>query len=168
MPTSTVIPLIVRNYGVFWERNRVDFGTKGPGNRGQLLGFKRGTPTPADLRGQRGIYVLYEGTDINLQRVVYVGQTGAGHQRLLKRLRDHTNDHLWNRWQRFSWAGFLDIGPDFKVLNVSDESVGNILFETALDQLEATLIQLLEPLLNKQGPKWHGAKQYFQLQVDDD
>lgn len=163
--TST---LIVQNYGVFWERSHVDFGSKGPGGKGTLKGFRRRAPVPVDFSRQRGIYVLYEGSDINTQRVVYVGQTGAGAQRLLKRLRDHTNDHLWNRWQRFSWLGFLPVTEDHQLDDASERLFSEVVLGSALDQMEATLIQLLEPLMNKQGPKWHGARQYFQIAVQEE
>ena len=159
--------LIVQNYGVFWERAHLDAGSKGPGNRGTLNGFRRRDKNAVDFRRQRGIYVLYEGLDIASQRVAYVGQTGSGEQRLLRRLHHHERDHLWNRWQRFSWLGFLPVSAEHQLdeIPTSGFEVG---LSTALDQLESTLIQLLEPLLNKQGPKWHGAKQYFQVPIEAD
>ena len=154
---------IVKNYGVFWERDKVAFGRKGPGNKGVLEGHCSGAKATVDFSKQRGIYVLYEGPTINLQRVSYVGQTGKGGKRLLSRLRDHTSDHLWNRWNRFSWLGFLAVNNNLTDLIHKDKTaIGAVPFETALDQLEASLIDLLEPLLNKQGAKWHGAVEYFQ------
>ena len=158
--------LIVQNYGTFWERSRV-FGNKGPGGKGSLTGFRRREPAAIDFRAQRGIYILYEGAEINTQRVVYVGQTGSGGQRLLKRLRDHTNDHLWNRWQRFSWLGFEAVSELNVLNNTSDQIFGNVDLATALDQVESLLIHLLEPLLNRQGAQWHGARQYFQIAVEE-
>lgn len=155
---------IVKTYGIFWERDKVDFGAKGRGNGGRLVGHCDGSKaTTVDFAEQRGIYVLYEGPAINLQRVVYVGQTGDGNKRLLSRLRDHTRDHLWNRWNRFSWLGFLDVNQAGDALIHKDKSaIGPVPINTALDQLEAALIDLMEPLLNKQGAQWHGAVQYFQ------
>ena len=155
---------IVKTYGIFWEREKVDFGKKGPGNRGALKGHcDASKKTTVEFREQRGIYILYEGPTINLQRVVYVGQTGDGDKRLLSRLRDHTGDHLWNRWNRFSWLGFLGVNNAYTAIVHKDKSaIGAVPFNTALDQLEATLIDLLEPLLNKQGAQWHGAIEYFQ------
>ncbi len=47
-----------------------------------------------------GVYALYADYEL-----VYVGQTGAGNQRLFRRLRDHKKDHLSERWNRFSWFG---------------------------------------------------------------
>jgi hypothetical protein len=155
---------IVKTYGIFWERDKVDFGKKGPGNKGSLIGHcDEAKRTVTDFAQQRGIYILYEGPTINLQRVVYVGQTGGGGKRLLSRLRDHTTDHLWNRWNRFSWLGFLGVNKEFSGLVHKDKAaIAAVPFSTALDQLEATLIDFMEPLMNKQGAQWHGALQYFQ------
>lgn len=154
--------LIVRSYGVFWERGTVDFGSRGPGNKGSLLGTLGDGKRLVDFRRQRGIYILYEGSDINLQRVVYIGQAGAQNQRLFGRLRAHTRDHLWNRWSRFSWLGLLDVDDSGELLDSDESGVGEIAVPVALNQIEATLISLLEPLLNRQGAKWCGAREYFQ------
>jgi uncharacterized protein (UPF0248 family) len=154
--------MIIRNYGLFWERDKLAVGKKGSGNRGELLGYSKGDKAPTDFRDQSGIYVLYEGSSINTHRVVYIGQTGAGNQRLLARLRQHTNDHLWNRWQRFSWLGFLAIGNNKKPIHKKKAALGNIAVAIGLDQIEASLISLLDPLLNRQGPQWHGAVEYYQ------
>jgi hypothetical protein len=45
----------------------------------------------------------------------------------------------------------------------SKAAVGNIDLSTALDQIEAILIALMEPLKNRQGPQWKGAQEYFQV-----
>jgi len=157
--------IIVRNYGIFWERDLVNFGKRGAGNSGCLHGHSAKGTSTVDFREQRGIYILYEGTDINLHRVTYIGQTGEGDKRLLSRLRDHRDDHLWNRWNRFSWLGLLEVGKQGKLNHSAKVSVGSVGVVTVLDQLEAGLIQLMEPLLNKQGPKWHGAVEYFQGEI---
>lgn len=154
--------MIIRNYGLFWDRDLLDFGNKGPGNKGELLGHSAGDKTSTNFRDQSGIYVLYEGSSINTHRVVYIGQTGKGNNRLLARLRQHTNDNLWNRWQRFSWFGFLAIGNNHEPIHKAKSALGRISVATGLDQIEASLISLLDPLLNRQGPKWHGAKEYYQ------
>lgn len=42
-----------------------------------------------------GLYVLYKG-----KNVVYIGKARTN---LAKRLRDHTADHLKNKWDAYSW-----------------------------------------------------------------
>lgn len=51
--------LIVQTYGIFWERANVDFGTKGLGNKGVLIGHSDMSKTKTvDFELQRGIYIL--------------------------------------------------------------------------------------------------------------
>lgn len=157
---------VIQNFGLFWERRCIDWGKRGAGNLGALNGFTSKPSSPVDFRMQRGIYVLYEGESIASQRVTYVGQAGAGTNDLFHRLRSHRDDHLWNRWQRFSWLGFLSVGNNRRLVHQNKAAVGLVGFSTALNQIEAVLISLLEPLHNRQGAKWHGATEYFQVQID--
>lgn len=159
MPTR-----VIQNFGLFWEREFIDWGTRGKGNAGAIYGYTSKPSARVDFRQQRGIYVLYEGDSIASQRVTYVGQAGAGDNDLFHRLRNHRDDHLWNRWQRFSWLGFLAVGNNRQLVHQKKAAIGHVDFPTALDQVEAVLISLLEPLRNRQGPKWHGATEYFQAQ----
>ena len=154
--------VVIKSFGVFWEREHIEWGHKGPGGAGTLLGYATTPSKSIDFREQRGIYVLYEGVDIASHRVIYVGQAGSGHQDLFHRLRNHRDDHLWNRWQRFSWFGFLGVGTQ-GLVHKRKASTGALTMAVALDQMEAILIALLEPLRNSQGPKWRGATEYFQV-----
>jgi hypothetical protein len=156
-------PRIIQNFGLFWERSEIQWGTRGRGRAGDLKGFATSPRTPVDFREQRGIYVLYEGTSIATHRVIYIGQAGAGTRDLFHRLRDHREDELWNRWQRFSWFGFLAVGAAKELIHVNKAAVSKVGFSTALDQVEAVLISLFEPVKNQQGPRWKGATEYFQL-----
>jgi len=91
--------MLVRNFGHFWERKYINWG------RGNVRGHLKGYVTnkrQADFREQIGIYILY---DKDLQPV-YIGQAGSGNKRLYSRLNQHETDHLWNRWEHFSWFGF--------------------------------------------------------------
>ncbi|MDE2201079.1 MAG: GIY-YIG nuclease family protein, partial [Rhodospirillales bacterium] len=105
-------------------------------------------------------------------KVVYVGQTGGGEQRLLARLRQHRRDHLSQRWSRFSWFGILPVSTDgnlkakFTPARPSTMSV--------LNHIEAIVIAVSEPPLNRQGGKFgETVKQYIQVSpaakpADDD
>jgi hypothetical protein len=127
-----------------------------------------GTPkVPVDFREQRGIYILYEGQSIASQRVVYIGQAGAGTNDLFHRLRNHRDGDLWNRWQRFSWLGFLTVGEGKTLKHKRKAAIGHVDFPTALDQVEGVLMALFEPLKNKQGPKMRGAQEYWQVRKKD-
>ena len=163
MPTR-----VIQNFGLFWERDEIEWGTTGSGNLGHLKGYRSKPSSTVDFREQRGIYVLYEGGDIVSQRVSYVGQAGSGLNDLFHRLRDHRDDDLWNRWQRFSWFGFLAVGAGHTLVHKKRSAIGKIGFGTALDQVEAVIMALLEPIKNKQGPRWRGAIEYYQLCKGDD
>ena len=153
--------LSVANFGHFWRRDRVIFGKPGKGNSGSLEGFfgSLRNPTRVEFRDQIGVYVLFASS----REVVYVGQAGAGAQRLLSRLRSHTRDHLRDRWEYFSWFGLRQHNKDG---NLSEKQKPDSKFSgsnsDALDEMEAVLIQLFEPRLNKQGSKWKESQEFRQ------
>jgi hypothetical protein len=153
--------LAIRNFGHFWNRELVDWGRRRVA--GQLLGYEMRDRRPAviDFREQIGIYVLF-----TLQReVVYIGQAGSGDRRLFLRLRDHTSDDLRDRWTNFSWFGLRAVNstnlqlsehqtPDSRCAGTNSD---------ALHEIEAVLLQLFEPRLNKRGPNWgDGTSEFFQ------
>jgi hypothetical protein len=156
----------VRNFGYLWDRHRVFWGR--PNTDGTLLG-KHADFGLIDFRDQKGVYILHT-EDL---KVVYVGQVGSGTQSLYDRLKQHTrSDKLWNRWRYFSWFGWRSVNMAGKTTydrlskhgggapNVSGSS------EEFLDEIEAVLIQVVEPPLNRQGPKWKDTYQF--KQADDD
>ena len=51
--------LIIHCFGLFWDRDQIDFGKKGPGNQGNLLGHYDGAQHATQFRDQSGIYILY-------------------------------------------------------------------------------------------------------------
>ena len=150
----------IRNYGLLWEKKYIHYGWQG--KSGHLNGSSRGFK-PVDFREQSGVYVLYDKD----MRPVYIGQAGKGTANLFNRLKQHEKDHLWNRWAYFSWFGLCKAKRN-GTLSHSDNSErkisGNI--GEALDDIEGVLIQVVEPLLNKQGPRWKGVQQFYQI-VDE-
>ena len=157
--------MIIKNFGQFWERNSIQWGRPGPTQRGHLKGYLRARGPKVDFRDQIGVYVLY---DAGLAPV-YVGQAGNGNKRLLARLNDHETDHLWNRWQHFSWFGFRGVNSTNHALTDKDKITKTFKEKgsSLIDQLEGILIAAMEPKLNKQGAKWSGADEYFQ-HIDDE
>jgi hypothetical protein len=156
--------MLIRNYGLLWERAMIDWGR--PGVSGQLRGHgypMRDYPT-TDFALQAGIYVLYDGIDTATQRVVYTGQAGIGKsgKGLYRRLHDHTNDHLWNRWTRVSWFGIYAIGKKNKLTHISSTKALKASVEDVLNHVEAALLSILEPHLNAQRARWKDAVQYYQ------
>lgn len=151
---------MIKNFGLLWQRKYVHLGAGS--NKGTLLGTRSGKGV-VDFREQIGIYVLYDKD----HRPVYVGQAGNGNATLFGRLKHHTNDHLWNRWEYFSWFGLRQVNAN-RSLSERDKadkvhrSKGSIV----LNELEGVLIAAMEPKLNKQGARFGDAAQFFQ-EVDD-
>lgn len=148
---------MINCFGVHWHADRVNWGRPGPNNQGTLLGAasKSRRAVPVDFRMQRGIYALYADYDL-----VYVGQTGAGNDRLFKRLKAHRFDHLSERWDRFSWFGTQWVTQRHQ-LSVDTAAVHQTV-EAALNMLEAVSIAISEPRLNLQRGRWSDTKKYFQ------
>lgn len=148
---------MIRSYGVHWHAERVMWGSQGRNNPGKLLGAasKSSKAISVDFREQRGIYALYANYEL-----VYVGQTGAGNDRLFKRLKAHRFDHLSERWDRFSWFGTQWVTKSH-ALSVDTATVGDTV-EAALNIMEAVSIAIAEPRLNLQRGRWSDATKYFQ------
>jgi hypothetical protein len=132
---------MIRSYGLHWHIDRVFWGKQN--NPGTLRGAaSRSTRARAvDFREQRGIYALYADHEL-----VYTGQTGAGNDRLFKRLKAHRSDHLSERWNRFSWFGTQWVTQRNELSMDTAEVHQSV--ETALNTLEAVSIAIAEPRLN--------------------
>jgi hypothetical protein len=146
---------MIRSYGVHWHIDRVFWGRQN--NAGTLLGAasRSSRARPVDFREQRGIYALYADYEL-----VYVGQTGAGNDRLFHRLKCHRTDHLSERWNRFSWFGTQWVTQQHQLSN--DTAAVHQSVEAALNMLEAVSIAISEPRLNLQRGRWGGTTQYYQ------
>jgi uncharacterized protein (UPF0248 family) len=151
---------IIKNYGRFWNREQVDWGTRG--RTGTLRGYKKRSES-VDFRGQAGVYILYEGDSIPTHRVTYIGQADD----LFIRLRQHRTDHLWNRWQRFSWFGIYSVGKSGNLVHANAKKRVQADVGTLLNELEGVLSVTIEPLLNKRGPNWKGVEEYFQSTLEE-
>ena len=148
----------IKNFGFMWERDKIDWGRRGPGGnrslKGRMVGYKRRV---VEFAGQMGIYVLYD----KFEQPVQIGQAKL----ILNRLRDHRDDHLRNRWALFSWFGFYKVGVTDELL-IKDQATElrrTLTLEESLHELEAILIQVLEPRLNRRGPNWIDTEEYLQV-----
>ena len=171
---------MIRNYGLFWRRESIYWGTGGKDMGGHLIGEGTNKSDMVDFRKQAGVYALYD-SGFNL---VYFGQVGGkGSSDLYHRLKQHDRKgHLADRWSLFSWFGIKDIGTKevsvpqlrksgkpFKVLgltNLRELSKGDkpeISMGVFLNQLEAVVISVAEPNLNRQSGTWERVKQYRQF-----
>ncbi|PAK77643.1 GIY-YIG nuclease family protein [Acetobacter fabarum] len=157
----------VTSYGLFWRGSEVDW-KPGNGNRNSFrllgrIGSNRGSIRIADFRHQQGIYILFDQYGPS-----YVGLTR--NQGLGKRLKDHTQDHLAGKWDRFSWFGFRPIDPtptETGLLNFGqavEELTENT--NTTIGDLEALLIRAIGPKNNKAQMAFDGAKEWTQVEYD--
>jgi len=149
----------IKNFGHYWSRDLVNWGWRG--SAGGLYGATRpnADESDADFRQQICIYVLYDEN----RDVVYVGQVGQGSNRLFDRLRQHARGPMRDRWTSFSWFGFLDVNDDGYLIERDTSAIPAHPHTDALDQFEAILLQVIEPRLAKQGPRWRDATEYYQF-----
>ncbi len=148
--------MIIRNYGLMWDKEHIDFGHKKSSGTlyGIEVGDKRGGTV--DFREQSGIYALYD-SSFNL---LYVGQTGSGDDKLLKRLNFHRNDHLSDRWRYVSWFGIRFVTVKDKQLSKSPGS-RSIAIKSVLNHLEAISIAIAEPKMNLQRGKFGESVEHY-------
>ena len=134
--------LTVKAYGLYWDRNIVDWNP----TRGQLWGQQDENASPVNFADQDGLYLLHSWNEI-----VYVGQTfsSKGDAGLYGRLRYHHTDRdkrKSDRWDTFSWFGFRPVDDNGELL--AAPSQGNL--ASVIDVIEAMFIEALMPRLNMQ------------------
>lgn len=150
---------LIKNWGFEWQRKHIYRGTGG--NAGHLKGSARGGKE-ADFREQIGVYVLHDWNE----RVVYIGQAGNGNATLFNRLKQHMDGRLADRWEFFTWFGFLAVNSSNGALSARadvESTVSGFTYSQALNELEGVLIEVMEPSFNKQGGKLKDATEYTQF-----
>jgi hypothetical protein len=156
--------VLIRNFGLFWRRDEVDWSPgKGKRRSFRLLG-RRGANLPglrlADFRYQQGIYILYGQYGPH-----YVGLTRK--QGLGKRLKDHLFDDHWGEWDRFSWFGFQRVLKSYdsagllRLGDLADVSLGDP--KTMIGDIEALLIKAMGLGSNKAQMNFARAEQWTQV-----
>lgn len=168
---------MIYNYGLLWRRDLIFWGKGGKGDnpahlKGMKTRSKKQMPSlsrkTVDFRCQIGVYVLYYDFEL-----VYVGQVGAKAEKgeegtnFYTRLNQHKADFLADRWNRFSWFGIRKVIQ--KPGRKQDKILGSIpdgVQSTRADffnTLEAVMISISEPKLNRQSGTWKKpAEEYFQ------
>jgi hypothetical protein len=153
--------LAIESYGRRWRRDRV-YWRAGRATM-QLKGHARGNQARViDFKDQIGIYVPFDSNG----QAVYVGQAGVGNKTLWGRLKDHHKNRLRDRWTHFSWFGLRGRNPKSNTLSKHHTAKGWIYGKQRKDALyetEAVIMAIVEPPLNRQGPRWAGAEEYLQV-----
>ena len=148
--------MLIKNYGSYWSEKDVFWGSGS--NAGTLLGVpaKNLTANEINFREQSGVYVLYAD-----YQMVYVGQAGAGNQKLFARLKQHTRDALAERWNQFSWFGIRKVNQNGALAAEADGKHSTL--SDVLNHIEAILIHAAEPKQNRQGGRFgENVVQYLQ------
>ena len=147
--------VLIRSYGEMWSPDLADWGRRGPGGRGRLLGEFGGKrkPTVVDVWEQRGVYVLLHDWD-----VVYVGK--ADRVPLGRRIGDHLVDERAGRWDRFSWYGIRAVVAGGKLGAPMESKLVSV--DSVISTLESLLIAVTEPQLNRRREEIPGAQLLLQ------
>ena len=125
---------IIRAFGMYWNRNEVDWSQNPTMNGAQGPGA-----TVVNFSNQMGIYLLNDVRD-----VVYVGRTT--NRPIGLRLFEHTKDRLKGRWDRFSWFGIWGVNDSGALI---ENHGSQFSFNDCIMALEAILIEGLEPPQNR-------------------
>ncbi len=142
--------MLIKAYGLYWNPEIVNWGSRGAGNAGDLNG-KIKTDTGhsiIDFWGAKGIYVLHHEF-----RPIYVGK--AFGTLMGPRLRAHLTDRLAGRWDMFSW--FSISAPRITKGDVSQPGRRTHAPETVTNTLEALAILIADPALNRKRESLDGA-----------
>lgn len=160
--------MLIKSYGEFWNPDIIDWGSKGKGNSGSLMGKVKlektegGTSkkysTIINFWNAKGIYVLY-----NDYEPIYVGK--AFLTPLGIRLRDHLTDRLAGRWEMFSWFSLSIIRQTKN--DVSQPGKRTINPETINNTLEALAIIISDPKLNRRRESIKDAVEAIQSERPD-
>lgn len=154
--------MLIQNYGLFWNRDCIHFGAGK--NAGHLKGIRVGAKTshPIDFRDQQGVYCLYD----DGFRLVYVGQAGGRNkQRLFDRLKQHRDDHISDRWTKFSWFGVRQVLKNGSLK--AEKDAAHPTTGEVLNHIEAILIAAAEPVRNRQGGRFGKAVKHYRQFIED-
>lgn len=142
------------SYGRYWEREGVGwphlYGVFQPHGPVKLK------PMRIDFSKQKGLYLLHDDREI-----IYVGKTVGPTAGLGERLHEHTKYGLHNRWNRFSWFGFLPV--------LGNGQLGETpsMLDAAVSVVESILIEAIEPRRNKQAGPGFDNMEYRQLSTQE-
>lgn len=141
---------LINAFGMYWSRENILWNTNP-----KILGQQQPGSKAVDFCNQKGVYLLYDG-----RTVVYVGRTTD--QPLGVRLRQHINDRLNSRWDRFSWFGVFPIDNNGELALQNNPRYD---LTSLIVTMEALLIEGLEPPQNRKRGDDFRAVEF--LQVED-
>ena len=141
---------IIKTYGKYWQRNKVDWTKTEP----SLIGRQTSKSQPVDFKTVRGVYMLFD----HYSQLVYVGV--AVKESIAKRLKHHIKDKHGNRWTQFSWFGINGVNQNGTIRKVNTFSVG---IDDVAKALEAIVIEGVDPHHNNHGGDYLKGRKYTQI-----
>ena len=163
----TAKPHLVGAYGMFWDRESVNWFPGAGGYSWQMLGYiNKNQPVirTCDFRQAKGFYVLFDDF-----RATYAG-LARGSGGIGSRLRSHVT-HKDGTWNRFCWFSFDDtvdvdsIRSRWHEIRPRD-ALKNMTAEAVLRESEALLITILG-LRDQNEMKFLNARKWTQLTAAD-
>jgi hypothetical protein len=140
---------LINALGMYWSRDKINWSVGTP----KLLGKQTVGSQPVDFSDQRGVYLLYDRSE-----VIYVGR--AIDQGIGVRLKQHTFDRLNGRWDRFSWFGVYGVSGSGD-LEMSEQQYNRTLL---IATMEALLIESVEPSQNRRRGDEFRAVEFLQTE----
>lgn len=151
--------MLIGSYGLFWDRDKVDFAANGWRLLGRQ-GLNTGTLRITDFRRARGVYVLYN--DVG---VYYVG-LAAKSKGIGGRIKDHLKDEHQSGWTRFSWFSFDDPSDECYAdgVHLLDQyDAVEVDSPVLIRDLEALLQAVTQPFACKAMTKFAAATEWIQV-----
>lgn len=152
MPSSAKHSNLIKAYGLFWRLEETEWRQQRPSGRNLRLLGRRGGQV-SDFWRQWGLYVLYGNYG-----PYYVGISSE----VGKRVHDHFKSQRHrNKWDRFSWFGFNEVGDatdgnGLALINVREKlerrKSSELKFANALADMEAVLFRAMSPVGNDATP----------------
>ena len=170
----------VQNFGLFWATKFVDWDEKTLEGRYRPYQYKKRLKPKEEERvnfwGQKGVYVLHQNfTPIYVGQIGVIRRTNDTEDKAIRvlgdRLKEHLNDDLAGKWDRFSWFGFHRVikGPTLGNIIGHGESTA-ISYKEEVHLLEAVLISIFGGFVqNKQDGGWKNINvhRYDQVETDE-
>lgn len=148
--------MLIRAFGQYWNPEIIEWGRRGPNNKGKLLGdirFKDGVIVPIDFWEAKGVYVLFDRF-----KTIYVGK--ALESSLGFRLRSHLSDRLAGRWDMFSFFSVSTVNKTTR--DTRNPGQRQVTRGVIINSFEALAILIADPSLNRKRERFREAHEVIQ------
>ncbi|NCT75110.1 MAG: hypothetical protein GXC78_11305 [Chitinophagaceae bacterium] len=148
--------MLIRAFGQYWNPEIIEWGRRGPNNKGKLLGdikFSDGGIFSIDFWEAKGVYVLFDRF-----KAIYVGK--ALESSIGFRLRSHLSDRLAGRWDMFSFFSVSTVNKTTR--DTRDPGQRQVTRGVTINSFEALAILIADPSLNRRRERFRDAHEAIQ------